>query len=131
MNDTYCPPSLRIRASYPLASDVHLHKSRVSIIAPGCPPQLAVAENEVGKMKKLFPITALLGCSLFLSGCMIRMTGPCLGYGCPAGTSSENAYSVRNTTKPSATVAKNATASSSSTAAKNAPSQSAQVHTGN
>jgi hypothetical protein len=76
-------------------------------------------------MKRLFPITALLGCSLFLSGCMIRMTGPCLGYGCPAGTGGTGGVNALNATPqtkaPRAVTAKNAPE----------PARSSAVHAGN
>jgi hypothetical protein len=38
-------------------------------------------------MKKIFGVTLVLAAVLFLSACFVRITGPCLGYGCPPATS--------------------------------------------
>lgn len=71
-------------------------------------------------MKMLFGVAVLLCSSLFLSGCMVRTAGPCLGYGCPA---MGGVMHVRNLS-PNANSTKAVTA-------KNAPSQPAGVHAGN
>lgn len=61
-------------------------------------------------MKRAFSFAALFACSLLLGGCMLRATGPCLGYGCPALSSSADSYhaqslanSPRQTAKDEAT----------------------------
>jgi hypothetical protein len=71
-------------------------------------------------MRKVLGITVLLSCVLSLSGCMIRMTGPCLGYGCPAGTggAQQNARNVTPKAKAAVT-------------AKNALPANSTVHSGN
>lgn len=71
-------------------------------------------------MKMLFGIAVLVCSSMFLSGCMIRMTGPCLGYGCPAMGGVLHARNASPNAKSTKTVA-----------AKNAPSQPSGVHAGN
>jgi hypothetical protein len=72
-------------------------------------------------MKTIFTVTALLASSLFLGGCMVRMTGPCLGYGCPA---------LSGGTAHASTAAPNAN-SANTVAAKNAPATNSTVHAGN
>ncbi|MGH9733706.1 MAG: hypothetical protein ACRD8A_03835 [Candidatus Acidiferrales bacterium] len=56
-------------------------------------------------MKRIVSGLALLSCSLLLGGCMLRATGPCLGYGCPAlsgGADSYHAQSIANSPKSTA-----------------------------
>jgi hypothetical protein len=82
--------------------------------------RLAVSSQKDTAMKKATGMTLLLSCVLFLGGCMVRMTGPCLGYGCPAMTTgATNARNAAPSAKPSTVTA------------KNAPAHGSTVHAGN
>lgn len=37
-------------------------------------------------MRKILMLAAIASCLACVSGCVMRVTGPCLGYGCPALT---------------------------------------------
>jgi len=50
--------------------------------------------------KKIFGLTILLLALLFLPACFVRITGPCLGYGCPTGTSAGSAHATNTRTQP-------------------------------
>ncbi|HKS65975.1 MAG TPA: hypothetical protein VJR26_01955 [Candidatus Acidoferrales bacterium] len=74
-------------------------------------------------MRKILAVSLLLA-GLSLSGCMVRMTGPCLGYGCPAMTGG-----ATNALNKAPNAAPNAKAPAIT--AKNAPASSSRVHAGN
>lgn len=74
-------------------------------------------------MKRIFSLTALLLCALFLGGCMVLETGPCHGYGCPAGTTG-GAYEVgapANAPSPSSSA-------TSSAATRSTPDGNSNAH---
>lgn len=70
-------------------------------------------------MKRIVSVTVLLSSSLFLGGCMLRATGPCLGYGCPALRGSGDSYQVQPPVNSPKSTAKNESAHQSSTHAGN------------
>lgn len=61
-------------------------------------------------MKTVFSVALLLFFAVFLGGCMMRATGPCLGYGCPAMSGSSDTYHAANTKSSKQTLAKRAPA---------------------
>ncbi|HEX5421960.1 MAG TPA: hypothetical protein VFW94_00300 [Candidatus Acidoferrales bacterium] len=64
-------------------------------------------------MKTVFSAALALFFAVFLGGCMMRATGPCLGYGCPAMSGSSNTYHAANTNSSKQPLAKRSPADDS------------------